>query len=347
MTATIRIATVGTGFFARFHHEAWARMDDVALVGVASLDKTSATEFAKTFSIPEIFTDAAAMLDEVKPDLLDIAAPPDAHLELISEAAKRDIAVICQKPFCGTLDQARKAVALAEDAGILLVVHENFRWQPWYGEIKSQLDSGALGTLYQASFRLRPGDGQGPNAYLDRQPYFQKMERFLVHETLIHLIDVFRFLLGEPTRIFAALRQLNPAIAGEDAGIILMDFAHPTRGLIDGNRLADHAAENRRLVMGEMLLEGSQATLSLSGDGRLFIRPSGENSRQEISYAWEDRAYAGDCVYRFQRHVVEHLRGHGPVCNTGADYLANIMIEEAAYASSERGRWVDITGPFA
>ena len=148
------------------------------------------------------------MLDEVKPDLLDIATPPEAHLELIGEAAKRNIAVICQKPFCGTLAQARDAVALAERAGILLVVHENFRWQPWYGEIKNQLDSRALGTLYQASFRLRPGDGQGPNAYLDRQPYFQKMERFLVHETLIHLIDVYPLSAG---RTDADIRRPSPA----------------------------------------------------------------------------------------------------------------------------------------
>ena len=30
------------------------------------------------------------------------------------------------------------------------------------------------------------GDGQGPRAYLDRQPYFQQMPRFLIHETAIH-----------------------------------------------------------------------------------------------------------------------------------------------------------------
>ena len=37
-------------------------------------------------------------------------------------------------------------------------------------------------------------------AYLERQPYFQTMPRFLVHETAIHLVDVFRFLLGEISR---------------------------------------------------------------------------------------------------------------------------------------------------
>ena len=53
MTATIRIATVGTGFFSRFHHEAWTRMDGVALVGVASLDGAGATEsFAQNILYP-------------------------------------------------------------------------------------------------------------------------------------------------------------------------------------------------------------------------------------------------------------------------------------------------------
>lgn len=113
--------------------------------------------------------------------------------------------------------------------------------------------------MYQVTFRLRPGDGKGPDAYLERQPYFQTMEKFLVHETAIHLIDVFRFLLAEePSAVYAALRRLNPAIAGEDAGMMLFDFPSGARAVFDGNRLADHKAENRRLTMGEMVIEGSE-----------------------------------------------------------------------------------------
>ena len=53
------------------------------------------------------------------------------------------------------------------------------------------------------TFRLRTGDGQGPDAYLSRQPYFQKMEHFLVHETAVHWIDTFRFLLGDINAVYA------------------------------------------------------------------------------------------------------------------------------------------------
>lgn len=343
MTSKLRVATVGTGYFSQFHHEAWARMDDVELAALCSLDTLAAHEAAAKHGAPVACTNARDMLDAVGPDLLDIITPPAAHLELVRLAARQRVNVICQKPFCGTLAEAREAVAFAERAGILLVVHENFRFQPWYGEIKRQLEAGRLGELHQITFRLRPGDGQGPRAYLDRQPYFQNMERFLVHETAIHLIDVFRYLMGDVVRVFAALRRLNPAIAGEDAGLILLDFANGARGLIDGNRLADHPAENRRLTMGEMLIEGSDASIRLDGYGRLFLRAHGSNEEEAIRYDWENRGYAGDCVFRLQRHVVEHLADAGPIMNTGAAYLDNLRVEEAVYESDAAGHWIAIS----
>ncbi len=43
-----------------------------------------------------------------------------------------------------------------------------------------------------------------------RQPYFQKMPRLLIHETAIHLIDVFRTIAGEVTdKVFARLEALS------------------------------------------------------------------------------------------------------------------------------------------
>ncbi|MEO1294188.1 MAG: Gfo/Idh/MocA family oxidoreductase, partial [Pseudomonadota bacterium] len=166
-------------------------------------------------------------------------------------------AVICQKPFCGGIEGGRRAAARAEADGRPLVVHENFRFQPWYREIRRLIDAGTLGALYQVAFSLRPGDGQGPDAYLARQPYFQRMPRFLVHETAVHWIDTFRYLMGEAETVYADLRRLNPAIAGEDAGHVIFDHDSGVRALFDGNRLLDHAADNTRRTMGEALVEGT------------------------------------------------------------------------------------------
>jgi predicted dehydrogenase len=338
---SLRVCTVGAGYFSRFHHDGWRRLERAELVAVCDLDRGKAEAMANAFGVARAFDDAAAMLDACRPDLLDIVTPPATHAGLVRIAAERGIDVVCQKPLAPSLEGARALVATAQGAGIRLIVHENFRFQPWYREAARLLQAGALGTPHGIAFRLRPGDGQGPDAYLTRQPYFQTMKRFLVHETAIHLIDTFRFLLGEIDAVFAWLRRLNPAIAGEDAGYILFRFASGAAGLFDGNRLNEHVSDDLRRTMGEMWLEGSAGVLRLDGAGRLWLKPHGGDERQHV-FAFEDRDFGGDCVHLLQRHVVAHLQGGGPLENDAASYLRNVEIEEAVYRSAAEGRWVDI-----
>jgi D-apiose dehydrogenase len=229
-------------------------------------------------------------------------------------------------------------VRIAEDAGITFIAHENFRFQPWYREARRLIDQAALGEVHNIGFRLRPGDGQGPRAYFERQPYFQQMPRFLIHETAIHMIDTFRFLLGEMGGVFARLRRLNRHIKGEDAGLVLFEFASGAAGVFDGNRLVDFVADDPRLTMGEMLLEGAAGTLRLDGFGRLWLKPQ-RGSEREHAYEWQNQGYGGDSVRALQRHVVAHLRSGAPLENAGAAYLRNLEIEEAIYRSAASGQW--------
>ena len=164
-----------------------------------------------------------------------------------------------------------------------------------------------------------------------------------MHETAIHLIDTFRFLFGEVQSVYAQLSRLNPVIAGEDAGLILFEFANARRGVFDGNRLVDHAAENRRLTMGEMQIEGSDGVLTLDGYGTLRLRQFSANESEQIPYDWNDIDYAGDCVYLTNKHVVDHLRLGTPVMNTAAEYLTNLRIETAVYQSAESGTKIDLS----
>ena len=341
MADPLRVAVAGAGYFARYHYEAWGRIEEAKLVALAEPDGARAGEMARDFAVPRTFETLEALLAEVELELLDIATPPQTHHELVALAAAHDLAVVCQKPLAPSLDEARDIVGLAEATGIPLIVHENFRFQPWYRHAKALLDAGRLGQPHGIAFRLRPGDGQGPRAYLDRQPYFQKMPRFLIHETGIHFVDVFRFLLGEVAAVTACLRRLNPAIAGEDAGYVVFEFENGAGGLFDGNRLNDHVAENCRLTMGEMWLEGSEGVLRLDGGGRLWLKPHG-GAEHEEPYPWQDRGFAGDSVYNLIRHVADHLSRGTPVENTGRVYLRNIEIEDAIYRSQETERRVEL-----
>lgn len=332
----LRVATVGTGYFSRFQYAAWDRLDATEMVALCNRSLAPARELAQQYNIDAVYTDFAQMLDECKPDIVDIITPPETHSAYVKAAVDRGLFTICQKPFTEKLNEATSLVDYIAKKDGKVVVHENFRFQPWYQQIKKLLDQGELGEIYQVSFRLRPGDGQGPGAYMERQPYFQQMPRLLIHETAVHLIDVFRYLLGEVTSVYADLRRLNPAIQGEDAALIVLEFKQSARAVFDGNRLSDHRANNRRLTMGELLIEGEHGSISLNGDAQITRRAHGQNTEENIEYAWIDNDFGGDCVFNLQQHVVEHLLTGSPLMNSAADYLINLQIVEACYASNAR-----------
>jgi predicted dehydrogenase len=337
----IRVACLGAGFFSQFHYGSWARMEGAVPVASCNRDISK----AQATGLPA-YDDLAQMLAEQQPDLLDIILPPVAHADAIRTALGHGVSwMICQKPFCQSLAEAEEITVEVEAAGATILVHENFRFQPWYRTIKSALDAGRIGTPLQATFRLRPGDGQGPRAYLDRQPYFQQMPRFLVHETAVHWIDTFRFLFGSPGAVYADLRRVNPVIAGEDAGHILFDHASGLKALFDGNRNLDHAADNLRRTMGEALIEGSEGTLTLHGDGSVNLRGFGQQQAQQIlpPDTWE--GFGGDCVHALQSHAVSGLLEGTPLENTARDYLEVIRIEEAVYRSDAEGRKITLEEP--
>ncbi|MBT6137519.1 MAG: Gfo/Idh/MocA family oxidoreductase [Rhodospirillaceae bacterium] len=339
--APSRVAVIGCGYFARFHHEAWSRLPRAQVVAVCDLDEDRAAEMARMHPSSVTYTDAAKLLAEVEVDLIDIVSPPATHGDLVRLAAKHGVDAICQKPLAPSREEAAEIVAVAEGAGITLVVHENFRFQPWFQEIHRLVSSGRLGRIHSVAFRMRPGDGQGPTAYLDRQPYFQAMPRFLMHETGIHFVDTFRMILGEITGVFARLRKVNPVIAGEDAGYVVFDFEDGATGILDANRSNDHRAENKRLTMGEMWLEGEAGVLMLNGDGGLTWRPHGGEDAPH-DYTWSNAGFGGDCVFATQEYILSALRSGEEPINSGRAYMRNVDIVEAIYRSSQEGRWISL-----
>lgn len=334
----IKVACLGAGYFSQFHLDGWARLNDVLCTGVADLDITR----AKATGLPA-FDNLAQLLAHDHPDVLDVILPPAAQAAAIRQAIASGVqTIICQKPFCQSLAEATDITELAERTSTALIIHENFRFQPWYRRIKTAIDDGSIGTVQQVTFRLRPGDGQGPDAYLDRQPYFQDMPQFLVHETGVHWIDTFRFLLGDPVAVYADLKRVNPVIKGEDAGVILFDHHNGATSMFDGNRTLDHAASNTRCTMGEALVEGTAGTLTLTGDGAVSLRKFAARDQTCLLAADRSGRFGGDCTHALQAHVVAALQGQRPFENRARDYLRVLAIKDAVYLSAQEHRKMDL-----
>jgi len=337
----VKVCVVGAGHYARFHVSAWRRIAGVEIVGIADLNEAAARDAAIDMPHITTFTDVRLMVLNLKPDVLDIVTPEASHHALVSEFVGKVATIICQKPLAPSLDQARQMVELAESSTSTLLVHENFRFQPWFRAARQAIEGGVIGEPRQLTFRFRPGDGRGTEAYQERQPYFRHMARFLIHETAVHYIDVFRFLLGEVCAVTARLRRVNNSIAGEDAGIVVFEFESGAVAILDANRDLDHAASEPRYTQGTLLLEGANATLRLDGQARMWLRARG-SAEEQIQQEFARLVPNGDSVFAFQLHVATSLQ-QGAVpdirCHARA-YLRNIEIEQAIYASDSEGRTI-------
>lgn len=264
---------IGAGYFSWFQYKAWSRIREVKITALSNRAKEKAIAMANEFSIPKVYSSVVEMLDKERPDFVDIITPPETHLEYCREAFKRKINAIVQKPFAPTIAESILIVKEASEAGVKLMVHENFRFQPWYREIKNMINNGIIGLeIFTANFRTRTGDGWGEHAYLDRQPYFREMPKFLIYETGIHFIDTFRYLFGEISHVYASLRKLNSSIKGEDAGIVHFEFANGMQAIWDANRYNESNSTDPRYTFGEVLIEGELGSIRLYSDGRITIQ---------------------------------------------------------------------------
>jgi predicted dehydrogenase len=339
--AHLRGVGAGAGYFSHYQYEAWRRIPEVAITALYNRTQAKAEALMAQYAIPRCYAGFQAMLAQEQPDFVDIITPPETHYAFCEAAIQAGVHIICQKPLAPTYAEGAAIVAMVQRSGVRFMVHENWRWQPWYRAIKTLIEQGVLGEIFSIYFRMRMGDGWKEDAYLARQPFFRDYPRLLVYETGVHFIDTFRYLLGEVETVYARLRRLNPVIRGEDSGQVVLGFANGATAILDGNRYNENEARNPRLTFGEMRIDGSKGHLLLDTEGEITIKLLGEPAYQH-AYPYADRGFAGDCVYAVQRHFVDQFLAGEPFESSGLDYLKTMKVVEACYASATSGQAIHL-----
>ncbi len=336
----IRGAIIGAGFFGGIQAKAWSRMDDVEIVGVADPDQSRACELATAWQAGEVFADAKSMIQQTKPDFVDIVTRPESHLELVELAASLGCAVICQKPMAPTVAQCEQMVASCQAAGVRLLIHENWRWQPWYRAVRQAIVDRGFGPLFHLNFRVRTGDGFGPGAYTV-QPYFTEMERLFIYETLVHHLDIARFVGGEIRDIFCRTQRINPKIAGEDCVTISFGYQSGASGTIDANRI--NGSVPAPMVFGLLEVECEQGAAWCDADGKVWTRRfDSQDNPVEFKYPLTIDGYRGESVFAAQRHMIDCLINSAPCESEATQYIKSVRLMEACYRSAKEKQLVTL-----
>ena len=228
-TKPLRVALAGAGMISWFHLAAWRKLGErVRVVAVCDPDHDRAARRAEEFSIPKVYREADAMFAGLAIDALDVASPRETHASWVGAAAERGIDVLCQKPLTPTLAESEALVRRVEGK-VRLMVHENWRFRPWYRELKRWITAGDLGDVLLARMSMITSgmlpDASGRRPSLERQPFMQHEERLMIAEVLIHHLDVMRYLCGELAVVGARAARTVPDVAGETAAAIFLQTA--------------------------------------------------------------------------------------------------------------------------
>lgn len=325
----MRVGLVGAGWVTQYHLPAWRKAAGAEVVALCDPDGAAREARADAFGIAGRFAGLEEMLDAVELDALDIASPRRFHAEHVRAGAARGLPMLCQKPLGVDL---RQAEALVADIGasVPLMVHENWRFRPYYRQLRDWLDAGLVGELrairldFHSSGMIPGPDGKRPA--LVRQPFFRTEQRLLVMEVLIHHLDTLRFLFGEFDLEGARLARSNDDILGEDSAILRL--ARRSDGLpldVSGN-LAVHGAPPA--PSDQLWIWGSAGTVHLDGSTLRLFGPGPREVAFDPAESYQ-AAYDGAIA-----HFVRGLGEGGRFETSPEDNLETLRLVEGAYRLS-------------
>jgi predicted dehydrogenase len=331
-SSTLKFGLIGCGFWAQTQLLAWQEIEEVELVAVCDIDPEKARQAAQTFGAPRVYTEAAEMFTKESLDFVDIVTTPPSHRSLVELAAKHQLNVICQKPMAWSMADARAMVEACHAAGVVFMVHENWRWQAPIRELKRLVNEGTIGRPFFGRISFRSDfDPFGGQAWLREAP------RFVIIEAGIHQLDVARFFFGEAEALFCQTTRIRPDIMGEDVATILLTMTGSTC-LVDLS--FSTPTEHQTFPETFVTIEGSEGVVHLGADYRLYITRPGSMEMRTLpdpEHDWTTRPWhvMQDSALKAQRHWVDCLQTGQPPETTGADNLRTLELVFGAYTSAE------------
>jgi predicted dehydrogenase len=340
MAGRVAIGVIGCGFFSRNHMNSWKDLapEGADLVAVCDIDAAKAKAAAEAFGVPHWYTDAEKMFRERNLGLVDIVTRMDTHVALAEMAFRHKVPAIVQKPFAPDLDGCIRIVKRAEEAGLWLAVHENFRFQTPLMKVKEVIDSGVIGPPSWARISFRTGY----DIYTG-QPYFYNEERLIILDLGVHVVDVARYYFGEIERVACETQRRNPKVRAEDTATMLVKHKSGVVAVVE----CTYESKKTPDPFPETILEieGPRGAIVTKPGYRMEVTVDGKMTASEFDIPmlhWAKKPWhmVEESVYKTCAHLLASLKAGRPADISGRDNLKTFAACEAAYESMRTGKAV-------
>ncbi len=336
----LRFAILGTGFWARYQLAAWNELPGARCVALCNRTRAKAEKLATEFHVPAVYDNPALMLEREHLDFLDIVADVSVHSAFVRLAAERRLPVICQKPMAVSLREAEEMVELCRAAGIPFFVHENWRWQVPIRQVKKILVSGIIGSVFRSRIHYCSSF-----PVFDNQPFLRDLDQFILTDMGSHILDIARFLFGEPASLYCRTRRIHRDIRGEDVATVLLVTRDDATIICEMSYAS--RTEHERFPETYIFVEGEHGSVELGPDYWVRVTTSeGTTARRHAPprYAWAEPSHdvVHSSILSCNANLLGALAGTGDAETTGEDNLKTVRLVFGSYESARRNQTINL-----
>ncbi len=226
----------------------------------------------------------------------------------------------------------------AEEAGVWLAVHENFRFQAPMRRVREIIDSGAIGKPDWGRIRFRTDF----DVY-QAQPYFAEEDRLVIADVGVHMLDLARYLLGDIIRISCETQRRGTRPKAEDTATMLARHASGAVSVIECTYEAHRAHDPFPETLLE--IEGPQGSIIMDPDCTLTLTSQGSSHKESVGaplLSWTAHPWhvSQEGAYAACRHFLHCIQNGLPAETSGIDNLKTYALVEAAYRAATEAQAV-------
>ncbi len=319
----LKFALIGTGGIAQTYAQAFAKTEVCELVAVADVREDAAKAFAEPFGA-KAFADYKSLAENSEFDAVIISTPPNSHPEIATYFMNRQKHVLCEKPLCLSVAEAKQMIETAEKTGVVFTMATKFRYCEDVVKAKAILASGVLGEIVQFENAF--------TAKVDMSKRWNSNKEIAGGGVLMdngtHSVDIIRYFLGSISDVLALETSGTQNLSVDENVKLLAKTANGIAASVDLTWGINKELPNFISIYGT--------------NGTLHIGWRESKYKLNSSPDWEIFGKGYDKVQAFCAKI-ENFRNSivegEELLTKPADALASVQVIEAAYKSLNQNLW--------